>query len=216
MILQCSQCNTRYLAPDHAIGVNGRTVRCANCKHTWFATLPAGTPPPAMPDLDAIIGQINEKPRPIPAGSNLPVAKRQPAPMGLKITVGVLAASVAALAVLVFSPSLYGLPHSKDMALAEVNMLKQTKDKRASYEISGKIVNSSEHTHNVPTLRITLIDKEGSSLEFWEFSGGGNTLEAGKNIPFTTGPLLTRFSTGERFVVELGNSLELALRKKPE
>lgn len=51
MIIACPACHARYSLPDGAIGAQGRTVRCAQCRHSWFqeggsAEAEASAPPP--------------------------------------------------------------------------------------------------------------------------------------------------------------------------
>ena len=53
MIIACPACHTRYVVPDTAIGIDGRTVRCAKCKHSWFQEGPElETPQAEQPASD--------------------------------------------------------------------------------------------------------------------------------------------------------------------
>ena len=67
MILACPSCRTRYVVPDTAIGPTGRTVRCANCRHSWFQE-PAASAPAADVAPEAA-------PAPAPAPSSQPAPR---------------------------------------------------------------------------------------------------------------------------------------------
>lgn len=54
MIIACPACATRYVVPDSAVGVDGRTVRCAKCRHSWFQEGPQiELPPTPAPEVVA-------------------------------------------------------------------------------------------------------------------------------------------------------------------
>ena len=76
MIIACPACTTRYVVPDSAIGLEGRTVRCAKCRHSWFQE--GALPEQANQPLTQPVAQpVAPPPAPIPTP---PAAVAEPEP----------------------------------------------------------------------------------------------------------------------------------------
>lgn len=76
MIIACPACSTRYAVPDSAIGADGRTVRCAKCRHSWHQEGPDLAAPPAE-DLAEVPAPA---PEPAPAAPVYEEVAAEPAP----------------------------------------------------------------------------------------------------------------------------------------
>jgi predicted Zn finger-like uncharacterized protein len=76
MLLVCPSCRTRYVVPDSAIGMDGRQVRCANCKHSWFQ---GGAIPPVAP-APPVAAPAYAEPVTEPVAEPVPVSPPAPPP----------------------------------------------------------------------------------------------------------------------------------------
>lgn len=210
MILQCPACNARYAVPDHAIGAAGRTVKCVKCTHQWFV---GGVQANDVAALEELL-KIPEKPaaKPIPKGSNVPAARKP----GMLLKGSLATAFAFALLATLFAhkPGFFGFGPTRDLVMTDLALEKQEVEHGMEYAVKGRLLNTSKESKSSTVIRITLVDKDGDPLQYWQ-PKGPDQIDAGADLPFTFGPLKTKFTTADRLVVEIGNSLELAMRRKP-
>lgn len=87
MIIACPACATRYVVPDSAIGLEGRTVRCAKCKHSWFQDGPELAEPIAAAYSDPARGEeaVPAPPAPVRARAEPAAPPQAPCPAGEEV-----------------------------------------------------------------------------------------------------------------------------------
>lgn len=218
MMLTCEKCQTNYMVKLESIPASGRSVKCVKCGHIW-KQFPEGSTPP---------GQVEPAPeslRAIPRGAALPVIQESSSLIWLKLAVisTFIIAFTVSLA-LYQAPILQRIPalapvysfitlaSTKGLTLQDISISKKSlPDQVTEYVLKGKLTNRSANQLQVPSLKISIMDKNRKKLETFVLKSSGEQIAANKTINFSN-TLLNMPKHAYYLSVDIGNRAELLLR----
>src|SRR5215472_5125719 len=168
VIIACPACRTRFLVDEQELNrPAGRTVRCANCGHTWHRPPPLRRPdsepavPPAAPRIEPELA-VPPRPGPVPApSSQRPPRRRRAVGWGVLGAVLVLLV-LAALAAIIARKEVVAAWPGPGIELGKVTPTRTAN----GFVIEGDIINAGSTVRDVPRLRVALRDPAEKETEF--------------------------------------------------
>lgn len=216
MILTCPSCRTRYVVPDSAIGGDGRKVRCAQCRFSWFQEGPELAPPPSRPVSCTTPEQPSEPesaPAPVEAPPPIPEAidwvpaseeeeepprrryRRNPARMWTIVAVIAALLMVGALAAIYFVGPQQIAAWMGGEAREGGERLRFTRrdvtreplpTDNELLTVTGEITNVSGQVQRVPQIRADVTDANQRVIFSWTIAPPVRELQPGQAATFSS------------------------------
>jgi predicted Zn finger-like uncharacterized protein len=215
MILTCPACATRYRVAEREFqGAVGRTVRCANCGHIWYETLPsqrksdsAETPRKEAAGLASAPGDSSEEiaPTVFPRIQSSPRRHElAPRPLRRRLTAAFWSIGIAVLLLVAAAAGLFITRECAALWPSAARFYNSIKHPGGASEtdlvirkiapsrtpeglvINGEITNSGKQPHDVPRLRVALQDEAEKEIQFQIFDPPKSRLQPGETVAFAT------------------------------
>jgi predicted Zn finger-like uncharacterized protein len=211
MLIVCPSCATSYSLTEEQLG-RGRTLRCAQCRHTWFASpdqpAEAAAAPASMPEAGPDGAQVSAK-ETAGAGKPAPAPKRRRTPrmspiaalrkvpawqaalaallVGLGLAVVQRKAVVAAVPQTARLFAAIGLPvNLRGLAFSEVRSQVRAEQDQTVLVVEGEIRNVAGAERSMPAVLVSLRNADGREIYAWTSEAPRAALAAGETAPFQT------------------------------
>ncbi len=224
MILQCPECQARFIVPDPLIPPEGRTVKCGRCSHQWHADKPEGA---AIPEFVAMAAEHAIQDNPVSSTPpQLPVIRKGPISAtpfmwGVPLVIGlwVLVAFTAYYPNWLRQPVLSGIYRAAGvtptdgLVFEDVAMQRLTKEAgQTNFLLAGSISNRSAEPRILPVVRVQLKNPEGAVIWSRDYEVN-ETVKAGDTYPFRIDNVETSFADNVASIaLDLGHPLQLMMR----
>jgi predicted Zn finger-like uncharacterized protein len=207
MIIECPSCAVKFNLPESALDAGPRKMKCSKCAFVWTAR------PPKV-DVPEPVAAAVVAPRPT---QRVPT-KWTKSEYALAGASGVFVLIAVMLTVLHLAPQSFGFYGSFGLGFSEISLkTEQTQggerfEPTESFAITGTITNNSVAPRHVPTLRVRAVTERGNVIYTKSIKGGNKVIPAGEAYTFNVEGLKRFDPEITRFMVEIGDGLELMLR----
>ena len=200
MILECPSCHARYIVPTGAFASGGRQVRCARCKHQWYAVLPTSIDVFDVPPVEA----DPEPPKNVEPVANLPALIGR---FKWRLWLRNIVFGLLALAILLAWPildrgsiiryfptlrSVYGaaglhIDHTgTGLVFDQVKSELRYDSGTMRLFVDGVIHNSTADTQFIPHIKARALGPDKHIIQSWWVDPPAATIDAGEDVAFHT------------------------------